>query len=213
MDVTHTRDFNPFLAKWCELQKRPESDRTQFGTGKVLNSISKSFPPVHCSGVNYSFEHLAPRNVVIAGEGREGGDIVVRISFKSHVFSKSLPFRGEEFDFRDENDQKRSFCLTRYRASLTLAQTCEDLLVNNAPTWESRDRNRKSNLAIVEAPLVSGEHYAIFYYFFPSRKDGVDVEMVVKSAFKKYIDFSRIKRRYKMKQRLKECYYKNKTVP
>ena len=87
------------------------------------------------------------------------------------------------------------------------------MLAKNVLTWESKDRNSTSNLTVVNDNLVSGENYAIYYYLFPSRLDDCDVELVVKSAYTREIDFAKIKRRYKSVQKIKECYFNQKVVP
>lgn len=174
--------------------------------------ISTGFPDLEFNGTQIEFGHLVPIRHELVGHGRDKASIHVRVSFQSHVFSQTAGSR-EPLPFLDENGKARAFCPDRYKLSLDLPNFCVDVLSNNMLTWISKDRDSVSNMAVVKTPLVSGEHYAIYYYLFPSRLDDCDVELVVKSAYKRNIDFSKIKRRHKALQKIKECYYQQKVVP
>lgn len=116
-------------------------------------------------------------------------------------------------DFMDEGGRGRVFCEDRYNASTGLPDVCRRMLDENFLTWEAQDRNGVSNMAVIDGELVTGNHTAIIYYLFPSQVEGLDVELVVKSAYEKEIDFSHIKRRFKVVQLVKTCYYKGQKVP
>ena len=174
--------------------------------------ISLEFPELDFNGTQIGFEHLKPFRYELTGHGKGGQSIYVRISFQSHVFSQTAG-ENEPLYFLDENGNNRAFCPHRYKSSLRLPALCEDMLAKNVLTWESKDRNSTSNLTVVNDNLVSGENYAIYYYLFPSRLDDCDVELVVKSAYTREIDFAKIKRRYKSVQKIKECYFNQKVVP
>lgn len=176
-------------------------------------SICKSFKSFCIENTTYTFDHLVPAVVNLAGQGRDSSDLRVRISYCSHVFSQSCLATEVDFDFKDENGQKRRFCSNRYRISIDLQSVCQKLLSENADTWMSKDRNRVNNLAVIDGPLITGQHAIIIYYLFPSLVDGLDIEMVVKSAYCKFISFEKIHRKYKIIQQIKTCYYKRKTVP
>ena len=76
-----------------------------------------------------------------------------------------------------------------------------------------RDRNQAANLAVVGPELISGINDLIIYYLFPSRSAHQDVELVVKSAYQKNIDFDRIKRRFRVCQLIKNAYFKGVKIP
>lgn len=66
---------------------------------------------------------------------------------------------------------------------------------------------------MIDGNLITGSHDLIVYYLFPSSVDGLDVEMVVKSAYNMHVNFEHIKRRYNMIQQVKVCYYNARQVP
>jgi len=148
----------------------------------------------------------------LAGHGHGGADIVVRSSFHSHVFSLAWEHSGGAY-FLDESQNRRTFCPDRHAKSFALPQMCTDMVEQNHLTWISHDKNKVSNLAVIGDDLITGQHYVVVYYLFPSRSEAFDVELVVKSAYEKYVDFSHIKRRFKTVQQIKTCYYQQKKVP
>lgn len=164
-------------------------------------------------GTVYSLSHLSPFTYTCSGVGRDGADIVVRVSFKTHVYSKSLAIVSDPHHLFDEGGQKRVFCPQRYLISLTLPQRCRKMISDNFLTWVSEDKNTVSNMAVLDGAIADGEHAVMFYYLYPSRVSGVDVELVVKSSYMKELIASRIKRRFNVVQKIKECYFKRKVVP
>lgn len=176
-------------------------------------AITHTFPNLNIDGVRYDFSHLSPTFYSVSGHGINGRDINVRISFKSHVFSVSLYNEVGVPDFYDENGRPRSLSIDRYERSICLPSLCKRMIFENHLTWVSKDRHTKSHLAVIEDPLVTGEHYVVFYYLFPSSLEDCDVELVIKSAYTKRINFMNVKRRYKMIQKIKECYFTKKTIP
>jgi len=163
--------------------------------------------------IDYSLSHLRPFTCTCAGSGRDGADIVVRVSFKTHVYSKSPEIVSDPHHLFDENGKKRVFCKERYEISLTLPQRCREMISRNFLTWVSSDRNTISNMAILDGPIVDGDHAVMFYYLYPSLSSEVDVELVVKSSYIKSLIATRIKRRFNVVQKIKECYFKQKVVP
>lgn len=178
-----------------------------------MQSINHHFDRLMGAGFQNDLGHLQPFVLPLEGQGRNGGQLLVRVSYQSHVFSKTPTQADEGYDFIDETGARRRFCDERYRRCLKLPETCRSLWQMNALTWVSKDRNRASNMAVIEDRHVSGRHYAVIYYLFPSRNDHIDIEMVVKSAYEKYIDFSHIKRKFRMIQLAKKSYYEGKVVP
>ena len=176
-------------------------------------AVVKNFAPIQVNGQTLVFPHLVPHVVDLPNHGLHGATLRVRISYQSHVFSQSCAHNDKKFHFRDEGNNKRSFCIDRFNLSKGLPSICKNLLESNAYTWESKDKNRISNLAVIDGALVSGLHQIIVYYLFPSKVDGLDVEMVVKSAYEKNINFDHIKRRKRMIQMVKTCFYQKKRLP
>ena len=87
------------------------------------------------------------------------------------------------------------------------------MIEQNYLTWQSQDRNRISHLAITDSILRSGPNDLVIYYLFPSRSRMHDVELVVKSAYRKHIDFERIKRRFNVQQMIKTAYFRQIRMP
>jgi hypothetical protein len=156
---------------------------------------------------------LIPTAVDLQGQGRDNADLRVRISYKSHVFSKSIDAWDADFDFRDELGRKRLFCPNRYAISQTLPGVCRNMLATNAVTWISKDKRENNNLAVINGRLIDGAHDLIIYHLFPSSVDGIDVEMVVKSAYNKNLKIGSIKRKFKMIQQVRTCHFNDKNVP
>lgn len=172
--------------------------------------VTPFFPNLLIGENEHEFSHLVPFSHTLHNQGGDNETIAVRISFKSHVFSVSP--QGEA-DFRDENEQDRSFCQLRYNRSKHLPGMCLNALTTNALTWKSQDRNSISSLVVATDPLHPGMKYAVYYYLFPSKHDDYDVEMVVKSAYQKDIEADRIKRRHNVLSLVRQCFFKKVTIP
>lgn len=168
---------------------------------------------IEVDGAVYSLQHLEPFTHVCPSKGKDNTDLVVHVSFMTHVYSKSLEIVSHPHHLFDENGVKRAFCLDRYTLSLTLQELCIKMMDENYLTWISQDKNGISNMSALDGPISDGNHYVIFYYVFPSRRTGCDVELVVKSAYRKDIIAHRIKRRYNVIQKLRECLFSEKKIP
>lgn len=178
-----------------------------------MAGIKRYFTPLNINGQTYKFLHLNPTAVDLPKDGLNGDNLRVRVSYSSHVFSTSQKPTAAFAKVKDEQNNDRYFCLRRYKLSEKIPAMCMKLLEQNEQTWISKDNNQASNLAVIDSNHTDGDHDVIFYSLFPSKVDGLDVEMVVKSAFNKYINFSKIKRKYGVKQQVKTCFFKNKSVP
>jgi hypothetical protein len=157
----------------------------------------------------YSLGHLSAFGAVLNGHGPQGSDIRVRVSYLSHVFSKTPEF-GAISDFQDENDKNRVFCTDRYNCSLNISQYCADSIQNNVLTWESKDKNGASSYMVVKD--VNGDDYAIIYRLTPSLSDEHDVEFIVKSAYHKTV-IHKNPRKYNVRNLIKKCCYERKSLP
>ncbi|MCA0000924.1 MULTISPECIES: hypothetical protein [unclassified Mesorhizobium] len=175
-------------------------------------TIITSFTTLKFKGSDYEFSHLLPFGHTLSAAGKDGADIRVRVSYQSHVFSRRRE-TDEEFHLVDEAGKPRVFCPDRYSNSLRFPAFCQRMLSENMLTWESKDRNRVSNMAVMDGALKSGDHQIAVYYLFPSSVDGLDVEMVIKSGYSKLLNFEHIKRRYNVVQLVKKCHYSQAKVP
>ena len=175
-------------------------------------SVTPFFPNLLVEGAEHEFSHLVPFAHTLHQQGGEKATITVRVSFKSHVFSESVP-SGAAPDFRDENGKGRCFCADRYARSRHLPGLCLNAITANAYTWVSKDRNSISSLVVTDDPLNSGVQYNVIYYLYPSTHDDYDVELLVKSAYVKDVDVNRIKRRYSLLSLIRSCFFKNETIP
>jgi len=107
----------------------------------------------------------------------------------------------------------RQFSEERYENSLKLPDICRRMVEDNYLTWQSLDKNKASNLAVSGPVLTSGLNDLVIYYLFPSRSDQHNVELVVKSAYQKDIDFNHIKRKYNVRQLVKKAHFQQIRVP
>lgn len=178
-----------------------------------MTTINDSFPTIEHAQGRFTFEHLVPTSVCLTGHGAGGADINIRISYQTHVFSRRHEGGSAVFALRDEAGLLRQFCEERYENSLALPDVCKNMVENNYLTWESLDKNKASNLAVSGPVLTSGLNDLVVYYLFPSRSDEHNVELVVKSAYQKEIDFSHIKRRYNVCQLVKKAHFQQIRVP
>lgn len=178
-----------------------------------MEGIRTSFPDLTVSGTVHRFGHLVPFVHTLPSTGRDGADLRVRVSFQSHVFCRTWSNTDGACHLRDEAGQPRTFCNDRFALSLTLPDFCRQMLTQNYLTWVSEDRNRASNMAVIDPPLQTGEHDTVIYYLFPSSLSDTDVELVIKSAYRKSLNFDHIKRRHNIISLVKKCYYEQRTVP
>ncbi|MGA1801983.1 hypothetical protein [Rhizobium sp. HT1-10] len=170
-------------------------------------------PSITSRSVEYSNHHLQPFRHALVGHGPSGSDLIVRVSFTCHVYSKMDTAQAIEFRFIDEGRRWREFCPVRHLASVDLPALCRTMMNENFPSWLSKDRNGQSNMAITERQPTSGSRYAVFYYLYPSRAKNIHVEFVVKSAYRLEIDMAHYRKRELVKSLLKTCYYKQKAIP
>lgn len=170
--------------------------------------------PILSNGTTHKLHHLQPFKVTLVDHIAAGQDLVVRVSFHSHVYSQS--YSGgitAEFVFLDEGGKSRAFCPLRYTSCLSLDTLCTQFLQNNGLTFESKDRNQRNHLTVVGDPTIDGMKYHIYYELMPSKTAGVNVEFVVKSAYNKDYVAAHHKRREHVKRFLRQCHFKQERVP
>jgi hypothetical protein len=169
--------------------------------------------PITSGKTKYSLHHLQPFSIKLAGKGKDGLDLTIRVSYHSHVYSKTYTDEAVGHKFQDEGGKWREFCVDRYKLCLNLPSICADMLNQNYPSWESEDGGSKNNMAVSEANPTSGFKYLIFYELFPSAAEGVDVELVVKSAYEKQFDASRTGKRQKVIALARSVLFTGRRVP
>lgn len=161
-----------------------------------------SFPVLHApitsGGIKYSLHHLQPFQVKLDGKGKDGLDLTIRISYHSHVYSKTDNDGTTGLRFKDEGGNWREFCIQRHTLCLGLPAVCKDMVEQNYPSWQSQDGGSKNHMAVSEAMPSSGLKYLVFYELLPGEVIGIDVELVVKSAYEKQFDASRTGKRHKV---------------
>jgi len=173
---------------------------------------------IEIDGIVHDLRHLHRFVVVVPGKGRDNSDLRVAINLRLHTISRSCD-AGEDPNMHDENGHPRVFCEDRYAFSIGLPDIARRMVLQNYFCWESSDRNRSMNYAVVDvAPgrirsLQNGEHYVIFFYLYPSHGTTADVELNVTSCYLRFMHFNRIKRRYNMHSELRKCLFGQKRVP
>lgn len=164
---------------------------------------------VNIGGKVFTLEHLSYEAVTLVGHGREGADILVRISVTSHVYSKT-PAAGQQADFYDENGKARVFCSYRYSRSKQLMSFCVASVENNTLTGQSKDRNGASCFILLD--VGDGTHYEVFYRLVPNFGQDCCVELIVKSAY--VVQHPRKNaRKFNIRSLIKQCYYKQTGLP
>ncbi len=172
---------------------------------------------IEIGGVVRDLRHLQPFVVSVAGKGKDGADLRVSISLGWHVISKSCEYG--QHDMTDENGKPRAFCEDRYAFSLDLPELAKRMIEQNYFCWESADRNRAMNYAVIDvAPgrilqLSDGEHQVVFFYLYPDSGVLADVKLIITSCHTREVVFSRIKRRYNILTLLRTCLYGQKRIP
>ena len=172
---------------------------------------------IEVDGVLRDLRHLESFVVTLAGKGRDAGDLCVKITLGLHTISQGCP-RGMH-NLEDENGKPRGFCEDRYALSLGLPELARRMVEQNYYCWESIDRNRAINYAVIDvAPgrvreLTDGEHQVVFFYLYPSKGDMADVNLMITSCHAREVIFSKIKRRYNMHTILRTCLFQRKRVP
>lgn len=172
---------------------------------------------ISINGVTRDLSHLRDLYCVVAGKGRDGADLRVRVSMGLHTISQSCA--ADVADLYDENGRPRQFCEDRYAFSLGLPVLARRMIEQNYFCWESADRNRAMNYAVIDmAPgrfhqAPDGEHQVVFFYLHPDRHDGADVRLVITSCYPREVRFGHIPRRYNLHTQLRACLYRGKRLP
>lgn len=172
---------------------------------------------IEVDGVLRDLRHLRSFVVTLPGKGKDGADLRVRVSLGLHTISQGCE-RGQHH-LEDENGKQRRFCEDRYAFSLGLPELSKRMVEQNYFCWESIDRNRAMNYAVIDiAPgrvreLKDGVHQLVFFYLYPCKQPEADVNLMITSCYAREVIFSHVKRRYNMHTLLRTCMYKEKRLP
>lgn len=168
-------------------------------------------------GAIRDLRHLNRMGIAVAGKGINGADLRVSITYSIHTVSASCA--SGQHDMLDENGKPRRFCEDRYAFSLGLPELAKRMIAHKYFCWESNDRNRKMNYAVIDvAPgrvrnLKDGEHQVVFFYLYPATGEEADVNLVITSCHARDVIFSRIRRRFDNHMLLRKCLYEQKRIP
>lgn len=172
---------------------------------------------IEVGGVLRDLRHLRSFVVTLSGKGKNGADLRVRVSLGLHTISQSCE-RGQHH-LEDENGKPRRFCEERYVFSLGLPELSKRMVEQNYFCWESIDRNRAMNYAVIDiAPgrvreLSDGEHQVVFFYLYPCKQSEADVNLMITSCYARQLTFSHVRRRYNIQTLLRTCLYKDRRIP
>ena len=162
--------------------------------------------------------HLSSFVVVLEGKGKDSTDLRVAVHLGLHTISRACQ-TGESGNLRDENGQSRVFCEDRYAFSLSLKDIATRMILEKYFCWESRDRNRAVNYAVLDAApgrlreLHDGEHQVVYFYLYPADGREADVNLYVTSCHTRHLNLSRVKRRFDTHMLLRKCLFENKRLP
>lgn len=177
-----------------------------------------NFKAISYKGQKYKLHHLQPLKAKYKLD--DDNHLTVRFKFSTHVFSQKAPLgttEDTEGTLKDSGGRLQLLCTERYNLSLNLPTLCQTIIDDDCITWISQDKNTVNNLAVINHPLFpapqNGEHYLIVYQAYPSDAAGVDIEVLVKSAYTKNVNFSHIKVRKKISNILKSVHFQKKKMP
>jgi len=169
------------------------------------------------NGVTRDLRHLQDFIVVVPKKGKNNSDLRVQISLGLHCISQGA--QVGQHDLYDENGKPRRFCEDRYAFSLGLPELARRLVEQNYYCWQSSDRNRAMNYAVIDvAPgrvqeMRDGQHQVVFFYLHPCRHDSADINLVITSCYVRDVRFGHIRRRYNLHTLLRTCLFKGKRIP
>lgn len=165
----------------------------------------------------HSLAHL--KGLVVEVPKTGGSDENIRVEVTLGLHTISLKCENGSHDMIDEKGNPRTFCPIRYKFSLGLPALIRSMIQQNFLCWESADRNRGVNYAIVNsAPLKftelqNGDYHVIFFYIYPSKVAGIDVRLFVASCHERPMAFDPKKRRYNMHTVVRKCHFSQKRLP
>lgn len=172
---------------------------------------------IEINGTTHDLRHLREFIVTVAGSGKDGSDLRIAISLGWHTISRSCEIG--DHDMLDDNRKPRKFCEARYAFSIGLPNLLSAMIDKNYSCWESSDRNKAMNYAIIDAPparstqLQDGDYWVIYFYLYPLSNGQADIRLTVTSCHERRMVFQNIKRRYNVHTLLRTCLYSGKRIP
>lgn len=173
---------------------------------------------IEIDGVLRDLRHLKSFVVELAGKGRDGADLSVAVHLGLHTISRACR-PGEASNLQDENGQPRIFCEDRYAFSFGLRDIATRMIQQKYFCWESSDRNRAINYAVLDAApsrvrqLQDGEYQVIYFYLYPSDGERADVDLYVTSCHMRHMRFGNVRRRFDTHMLLRKCLFEQKRLP
>lgn len=163
--------------------------------------------------------HLHENIVTVPGKGKDGEDLKVAVRLGKHTISKSCLYG--QHNMTDENGRPRIFCEQRYSYSILLPDLASRMILGNYFCWDSSDKNRAMNYAIIDvepcqvSKLKNGIYQIVYFYLYPesAREDKAHVRLFITSCYSREINFDRPKRRYNIHSVLRSCLYQQKRFP
>lgn len=173
---------------------------------------------IEINGVLRDLTHLNSFVVTLGGKGEDGADLRVAVHLGLHTISRACE-PGEVGDLDDENGKPRIFCEDRYAFSFGLPEIATRMIEEKYFCWESLDRNRAINYAVLDAAparvrqLQDGEHQVIYFYLYPADGERADVDLYVTSCHMRFMRFGNVKRRFDTHMLLRKCLFQKKRLP
>jgi hypothetical protein len=147
------------------------------------SELTAYFPPLCIGGLTYNLSHLEPFTFTIQSQLAKR-DLRVHVTFTNHCFSKGYDqtlHPAEEPILLDHAQRQRTFCMIRYRLSLSLPPVIKGL---NHPQAKVRETAAMRNWAYsitIEDP--SGPYHVFFELRRAAEGKPQDLNLVVESAY------------------------------
>lgn len=135
------------------------------------------------NGVDYDLSHLNDYvwNLKQAASGdKPERNYRIKIIFSCHCFTKGRTETDLDSLLYSEKQEQRTFCLDRYKASLTLRDHIFELQNGYVFINDGGKKSRKQNY--LKIPTSTG-NYEIYFTLSKSSDERVDLNLFVQSAF------------------------------
>lgn len=135
------------------------------------------------NGHDYNLSHLNDRywNLTQPASGDNEEKIYrIKIIFSCHCFTKGREDNDQPSLFYNEGREERTFCQTRYEASLQLLDHIYTLQNGYVFINDGGKKSRKQNY--LKIPTATG-NYEIYFTLSKSKDENADLNLFVQSAF------------------------------
>jgi len=160
------------------------------------------------NNIKYNFKHLQSSKIIINNEGRNKEDIIARIHYSTHVYSKELTKNTNELSFKDSNGRDREFCPIRFASSFDILNTISNLKNH---VWISKDKNGVNNLITIH-DAKSNTHYGVYFALKPSKREKIHVEIYIRTAYPTK-NQGKNQKKNDLKYYIKKCYFEEIEIP